>query len=491
MYRRTTFQPPKKITQAWIDKVVLPEDIGPVKGDAIWVSDREKPGLYVVLRKSGVHSYGFKATVPCLGKPDPFIIARTQCVSLQYARQFTQKCYEVLNQGKNPRFVVKGVAQTKKIRKVMDVFEDYLASKEKTLSKYTVRNYRTSFNRHMPEQLKNNSLSSLTRVEIENCVNNIKHVHDANGFIHTLCAFFNWCLRKKLNLPEGNVTQHIELRVVPKNKQKQKYGMMSSTQEELFNKTLLELMAISRGKQGQRRLYQGVIMVQLLYWLGCRPCELFLIKKNQIYKSAEDQWFIDLNGKGMNRTIPLFVPASLREEIISLAASKLDDSILWSWTSDTTAKKVLARTWHKYILPLYHQKLQEQGLPEANQLKIPYDLRHHSQTHWYFKDDSPDRCARWHGNSVKVAQQYYVNITPEQQAKRWASVKWVNQEKLSVNDSPPKESKVHQGSVWVLNASQPHSTFMVNQPHFFSPKMKSKECASGWALITQIGFGIV
>lgn len=99
----------KKTTQERVDRMVFLGDPSRPKANEVWVRDSEQRGLFIVFRKSGVHSYMFKATIPCLGKADPFTIGKTNCVSLTYARKFTKKCHEDLKEGKNPRFSVTGL----------------------------------------------------------------------------------------------------------------------------------------------------------------------------------------------------------------------------------------------------------------------------------------------------------------------------------------------------------------------------------------------
>ena len=58
----------KKTTQERVDRMVFPEDPSHPKANEVWVRDSEQRGLFIVFRRSGVHSYVFKATIPCLGK---------------------------------------------------------------------------------------------------------------------------------------------------------------------------------------------------------------------------------------------------------------------------------------------------------------------------------------------------------------------------------------------------------------------------------------
>lgn len=76
--------------------------------------------------------------------------------------------------------------------------------KKRGRSPFTIRNHRHSFNRYMPNELKNNVLSSLTRTEIENCVDKITHIQAANKFILNLRAFLNWCIARNLLPENGN-----------------------------------------------------------------------------------------------------------------------------------------------------------------------------------------------------------------------------------------------------------------------------------------------
>lgn len=453
MKRVNAFKQPAKITQNWIDKMVFPEDPSRPKAKDLWVRDPEKPGLYIVFRKSGVHSYVFKATVPCLGKPDPFSIGKTQTMTLQYARLYTNKCYEALSQGLNPRYSVTGVTKPENVRLVKDIFEDFIASmKKRGRSPFTIRNHRHSFNRYMPNELKNNVLSSLTRTEIENCVDKITHTQAANKFILNLRAFLNWCIARNLLPENGNFVKRIEL-CQSRSPQKQKYGMMPPREEEIFKETLYELVKNSQGQRGQTRTYRGALMVSLLYWLGCRPRELFLMKKNQIFEWENNHWFIKLFGKGgTDRVIPLMdLPSWLLEELKALGATKEGDDIIWSWTSDTTGKQVLNKTWLKKVLPLYRQKLKERNIVENNPLQIPYDLRHHSQTKWYMDGGNHEHCAQWHGNSVPVAKKYYVNPTPDQQIKHWMETKTPRLETLSIPGSSNPALTEDRGEIWAQN----------------------------------------
>ena len=479
----------KKTTQERVDRMVFPEDPSHPKANEVWVRDSEQRGLFIVFRRSGVHSYVFKATIPCLGKADPFTIGKTNCVSLAYARQFTKKCHEHLKEGKNPRFSVTGLKKPAEVRYVKDLFDDYIAElKKRGLAESTLRNRRHSFNKYMPETIKNNVLSSLTRAEIEICINKISKVHAANQFILHLRTFLNWCIHWDLLQPDSNFTNKIKLHKAL-DSSRRNYGMLLENEEEVFVETLQELVEESRGKRGQTRTYQGAIFIELLYWLGCRPCELFIIKKNQIYEHSAGLWMIKFFGKGKHRTVRCAVPTRLLGDIKILGALKTSDSVLWSWASDTTGKKVLIQTWHKKVLPLYRRKLQERGIVENNPLKIPYDLRHHSQTRWHHKGGNLEACANWHGNSVAVAKKNYVNFTPDQQAEQWVRTKLPTDEKLSAPESITKQVSANQGGVWVLNVGQLHSPFTENPPGFISPNLESKEFPNGWALTTQTGFG--
>lgn len=465
MKRLNAFKPPQKITQKWVDNLTFPVDPHRPNSKDLWVRDPEKPGLYIVIRKSGAHSYVFKATVKSIGKPDSFTIAKTRTISLQYARQFTTKCHEALSNGLNPRYTVTGVTNPKDVRLVKDIFQDFIESmKKRGRSPLTIRNHKQTFNRHMPHRLKNNILSSLTQAEIESCLDKITHIHAANKFILNLRAFLNWCITRNLLNETANFAKRIEL--YQSQEPPRKYGMMPPREEEVFKETLQELVTSSRGQRGQTRIYQGALLISLLYWIGCRPRELFLIKKNQIYEWGTNQWFMQLFGKGgTHRQIPLVVlPQWILEELKDLRSPKAANSIIWSWTSDTTGKKVLNTTWLKKVIPLYHQKLQERGIVENNPLKIPYDLRHHSQTKWYMNGGSHDKCAQWHGNSVPVAKKYYVNPTPEQQIQQWMETKHLGLEKLSAPGSATPEVFVDGGERWGQNDEHGHSTFMSKPP---------------------------
>ena len=377
-----------------------------------FIPDSQIKGLYIVHRKSGIHSYQFRTKLKFEGgRPFSMTIGKLSDIELDAARQKASDLRKLIAQGINPS-KRDGERELLTLEEAVNLWLNDLQKADKSV--YTIIDYRNAMSHpSIKTKLKKTLLKHIKASDIDNIHRELESKRSMANKIHTAFrSLFSWAIKKDLveNNPAQKVTRYTKDKK-GKVLNKRIFESFSKEQERIFEDVLEELELETKKKTGSIINPQGLAVIQLLYHLGARTGGIVNLKRSQIMLSKNKNE-IELREKAHDRVLPLEGEAlRILDHFYSLRLGDGEQSF-WSWSTSHGGQIALRRAW-TIVLGRYKSKLKAEGVKEKHPLKCPNDLRHNRASQLILLGNSIDNVAWYCGTSIKMLEGVYVNIAPQ------------------------------------------------------------------------------